>query len=307
MLNRNRKMFGLLVSIMLVIVLMSSFLFSCMNKQRKDTPIENGKELVGFDIELAQAVSKELGMHFHGKEIVWKNKVLELKSRKIDAVWNGMTYTEELAQNKDLIFSQPYMKNEQVLVAKKEDASKFKDIASLKSSDFKIAIENGSAAENEYKKIYGDNEDKKIGLESQSQALTYISNGINTVAMVDALYVESLLSQDNDFSKKLVKIELSDFSASEENYVIGFNVVNEYLKYKIEKALFKLQESGKIKEIATKYGLQERLKEIKDPGEKLEKDFSADSVKRYKQIIKVDKGFFIGYTLYEPMAYLKNK
>lgn len=307
MLKRNRKVFGILISIMLVIVLMSSLILSSCSK-RKDTKIEDGKKLVGFDIELAQAVSKELGMHFHSSEIVWKNKILDVKSNKIDAIWNGMTLTKELQENKDLTFSQPYMKNEQVIIVKKELENNFKTLQDIKNAD-KVIVESGSAGEKTAKEVNKIDESKIDALEKQADAIANVLvSADKRVAIVDALYGEFLINNESSSYKgKLVSIKVDGFVAEEENYAIGFSKLNEYLKYNIEKALFNLQEKGKLQEIAKKYGVEKRILTIKNPGEKTEKNFDAKSVKRYKEIKEKDKGFFIGYTLYEPMAYLQNK
>ena len=53
---------------------------------------ENG-DLVGFDIDLANAVGKELGMKVEFKPIDWDAKEIELESGTIDCVWNGMSVT----------------------------------------------------------------------------------------------------------------------------------------------------------------------------------------------------------------------
>ena len=48
-------------------------------------------ELVGFDIDLANAVGEELGMKVEFKSIDWDTKEMELSTGKIDCVWNGMS------------------------------------------------------------------------------------------------------------------------------------------------------------------------------------------------------------------------
>lgn len=307
MLKRNRKMFGILIAIMLGIVLMLSLILaSCSPKKREDTKLKNDEKLVGYDVELAQAVSKELGMHFHAKEIVWKNKIIDVRGRKIDAIWNGMTLTNELKSNENLCFSQPYMKNKQVIIVKTSVADKINSVGGLK----KVIVEGGSAGES----IVDKNTvlaPKKEALESQADAIRNVflsSDDAKIGAVVDALYGEFLINNESsDYKGKLVVKELEGFEADEEQYAIAFSKENEYLKYKIEKALFNLQQSGKINQIAEKYGVEARVLKINDPGNKTEKDFSKESVKRYNQIKEIDGGFFIGYTLYEPMAYIEKK
>ena len=53
------------------------------------------KDLIGFDIDLAKEVCKELDIKVEFKEIDWDSKETELSSKAIDCVWNGFTYTED--------------------------------------------------------------------------------------------------------------------------------------------------------------------------------------------------------------------
>ena len=68
--------------------------------------LENGK-MVGFDIELMDAIGEELGY-----EIVWSNMSFDgllpaLQMKKIDAVIAGMSQTPE--RQKAVTFSMPYL------------------------------------------------------------------------------------------------------------------------------------------------------------------------------------------------------
>ena len=53
-------------------------------------------ELTGFDTEFAELVCAKLGVKAEFVEINWDTKTTELKTKTIDAVWNGMTIKEEL-------------------------------------------------------------------------------------------------------------------------------------------------------------------------------------------------------------------
>lgn len=76
---------------------------------------ENG-ELIGFETEFAKAVGEKLGIKVVFQEIDWNAKETELASKNIDCIWNGMTITEERAENMQI--SIPYMENKQVGVVK---------------------------------------------------------------------------------------------------------------------------------------------------------------------------------------------
>ena len=55
---------------------------------------ENGK-LVGFDVELADAVAKKLNKKIKFQPIDWSMKETELSNGNIDLIWNGYSITDE--------------------------------------------------------------------------------------------------------------------------------------------------------------------------------------------------------------------
>lgn len=73
-------------------------------------------ELIGFDTDVAKAVCQELGFEARFQEIEWESKEIELNAKNIDAIWNGMTLTEERAQAMSM--SASYLKNKQVAIVR---------------------------------------------------------------------------------------------------------------------------------------------------------------------------------------------
>ena len=73
-------------------------------------------ELVGFETEFAKAVCEVLGVNAKFQEISWSAKETELAAKNIDCIWNGMTITDERAENMSITI--PYMANKQVMVVK---------------------------------------------------------------------------------------------------------------------------------------------------------------------------------------------
>jgi len=98
-------------------------------------------EIVGFDIDMAKAVCEKLGWTLKLQPIDWDAKELELNSKNIDCIWNGMTLTAE--RQESMSCSDAYMKNEQVLVVKSD--SGISSQADLKGK--KLALQTGSSAE----------------------------------------------------------------------------------------------------------------------------------------------------------------
>lgn len=111
---------------------------------------ENGSgSLIGFDIDLAKAVGAKLGLNVKFQEIDWETKEVELNSKAIDLIWNGMTITEERQASMEV--SAPYLKNKQVAVIRKAD----KDVYTSDTATWAKAImtaEAGSAGEECIKK-----------------------------------------------------------------------------------------------------------------------------------------------------------
>ena len=71
-------------------------------------------EWIGFDADMAKALADALGVKAEFIEIDWDNKILELESKSIDVVWNGMTLTNEVMSAMEC--STAYCNNAQVVV-----------------------------------------------------------------------------------------------------------------------------------------------------------------------------------------------
>lgn len=70
----------------------------------------NDNGLVGFDIDLAKEICKNIGLSPVFVEINWEDRISLLNSGKIDCLWNGLVMTDKLKNNMDL--SDVYLVNE---------------------------------------------------------------------------------------------------------------------------------------------------------------------------------------------------
>lgn len=96
-------------------------------------------DLTGFETDFAKAVCKQLGVEPNFVEIVWDTKEINLTADdaigndnaaaknatdiRIDCIWNGMAVTNERAAK--VSFSNPYLKDSQVIVVKAADLGAF--------------------------------------------------------------------------------------------------------------------------------------------------------------------------------------
>ena len=75
-------------------------------------------EWIGFDADMARLVAEKLGVEVQFVVIDWDTKVMELDSKKIDVVWNGMTLTDEVTNAMEC--TNAYCNNAQVVVVPAE-------------------------------------------------------------------------------------------------------------------------------------------------------------------------------------------
>ena len=73
---------------------------------------------IGFDADMAREVADRLGVEAQFVEIDWDNKIMELDSKNIDVVWNGMTLTDEVKNSMEC--TNAYCNNAQVVVVPKK-------------------------------------------------------------------------------------------------------------------------------------------------------------------------------------------
>ena len=69
---------------------------------------------IGFDADMASLLAKKLGVKVKFVVIDWDTKAMELKSKNIDVVWNGMTLTDEVKNAMNCTTA--YCNNAQVVV-----------------------------------------------------------------------------------------------------------------------------------------------------------------------------------------------
>ena len=97
--------------------------------------------LVGFDIDLAEALGKRLGVKIVWQPTAWDGVIHSLNAKKFDCIWNGMTITAERAQK--VSFTRPYVMDGQVAIVRFAE-KRFKDVGDLGGAV--IGAQKGSSA-----------------------------------------------------------------------------------------------------------------------------------------------------------------
>jgi len=206
-------------------------------------------KLTGFETDFANAVSEKLGVKTDFQEIDWDSKEIELSSKKIDCIWNGMTITDELKANTAITV--PYMENRQVLIVKADNKDKY--TASLDGA--KVAAEAGSAGE---ALATSSNENFKgssfTPVDSQAKALMDVASGVSDVAVIDYIMSTGSVGEGTDYANLVV----IDKNFEGEEYGVAFRKGSDAAEA-VNKAMKELKEEGKLDEIAAKYNLKDLL------------------------------------------------
>lgn len=200
-------------------------------------------ELVGFDIDLAKEAAKRLGMQVEFKPIDWNSKEVELNSKKIDVLWNGLTITED--RKKNIAFTKAYMENKQIIVVLPNSNIKTKANLAGKTvgvqdgSSSVDALNNDAATLKSFKELkkYPDNVNALLDLKA---------------GRVDAVVVDEIVGRYYTNKKPGEYTILSDNFGSEE-YGVGLRKDDTQLLEKIQKALDDMKKDGTSAEISKKW------------------------------------------------------
>ena len=210
---------------------------------------ENG-ELTGFETDFATAVCEKLGLEPEFVEINWDSKLLELESKNIDCIWNGMTITPELEEA--LSISQPYIKNYQVVVIRAADAEKYTSTESLAGA--KVDAEAGSAGEAAVQADEYLSQAQYTSVVKQTDALLEVKAGAADAAVMDFVLANTLAGT-GDYSDLMV---IPDLELSVEEYGIGFRKGSD-ITAQVDQAMQELIDDGTLASLADEYGLSELL------------------------------------------------
>lgn len=209
-------------------------------------------EWVGFDADLAKAFAESLGVKVEFVEIVWDNKVLELDSKTIDCVWNGMTLTDEVTSS--MACSNAYCNNAQVVILPADKAADYGTVDSL--SGLRFAVESGSAgmAQAEEKGLtYTDVVD-------QATALLEVKSGTADAAIIDSLMAGAMVGEGTNYADLAIGPVLN--AETGEQYGVGFRKGSDAAAA-LNEFFAEQWASGAMQALAEQYGVQAALIEQK--------------------------------------------
>ena len=199
-------------------------------------------EIVGYDVDMAREATKRMGIEVEFKPIDWSAKEAELTGKRVDVLWNGLTITEE--RKKNILFSQPYMQNHQIVIVTANSPIQSK--ADLKGKV--VGVQDGSSAvpaieadaiSKSFKEMkkYGDNVTALMDLSTKR---------------IDAVVVDEVVGRYYVAKKPTEYAVLEDNFGTEE-YGVGMRKEDQALHGKLQAALVAMKADGTSAKIANQW------------------------------------------------------
>ena len=195
--------------------------------------------LVGFDVEIAEAVAEKLGLEVEFSETQWDAIFAGLDAGRFDVIGNQVSINPE--REEKYLFSEPYTVSPGVIVVPEDDDSitSFDDLEgkttaqSLTSNWYELAQESGATIE---------------AVEGWAQAVALLQQG-----RVDATINDNLTFLDYEKSEGPTGLKIA--AETDEPGLSAFALTQdkEALAEAIDGALAELREEGVLAEISEKY------------------------------------------------------
>ena len=209
---------------------------------------EKDGNYAGFDIELAQYVSKKLGITVHFQPIDWDMKETELQNGTIDAIWNGYSATDE--RREKVAFTIPYMQNTQILVVKKTSG-----IHSVEDMTGKVlGAQNGSSGMLDFEehpevlknRVKGGDADQ---YQSVNEAIIDLKNDRIDALLIDRVYADYYLTTEGIADE----YDTIPSGFESESFAVGVRPADKKLLEALNQAFKELYQDGIFQQISQKW------------------------------------------------------
>lgn len=195
------------------------------------------QQIVGFDVDIAKAITEELGYQLEIQNIDFNGLIPALQAKRADFVMAGMTPTAERKQNVD--FSDLYYEAKNTIVTTK--GSNLTTVESLNGKA--VGVQLGSIQEGVAKKIKGANVKPLNRINEMIQELK--------AGRVDALVMEDTVAKG--YIENNPDLEFNVIANQEEaGSAVAFPKGSE-LTPEFNRVLGEMKSSGKIEELVTKW------------------------------------------------------
>lgn len=197
-------------------------------------------KLVGYDVEVAEAIAKELGVKAEFVETPWDSCIAGLDAKRYDVVMNQVGITPERSAKYD--FSTPYTVTRAALIVSSENNT-IKTFSDLKGKKAAQGLTSN------YAQMAEKDGADLVDTDGQfSKSIDLITSGRAEATINDEVTFYDYVHQKPD-----AKIKIADtLDEASENAVL-IRKGNENFVQAINKALEKLKNDGTLKSISEKY------------------------------------------------------
>ncbi|CUP99152.1 transporter substrate-binding domain-containing protein [Clostridium baratii] len=199
------------------------------------TMVDGKKTIVGFDVELAKEVAKDLGVKLTFKEMKFDALLTALPAGQIDMIISGMNPDEERAKVMD--FSDIYYTAQHGVLVNKKDLDKYKAVEDLKSA--KVGAQMGSTqADITKEKIKAEN---PTLLANVNNLILELKSGKIDALVTEKPVAEMAIKNNNELA--LSKIEFKDETGGN---AIAVQKGEKELVEQVNKTIKRLKDSGDL-------------------------------------------------------------
>ena len=200
----------------------------------------DGKDtVVGFDMDLAKEVAKDMGVQLELKELSFDALLTTLQSGQIDVIISGMSATEE--RRKTVDFSDVYYKGIQTLLTTKGNLSKFNSFSDLK--DKKIGLQLSSLQDKLMTSLIPDGKYTKI----ESMNTLFLSLKSNQIdGIVTTKIVCQMAIAANPEFVIAEKVVIDDSSLKSPGVAIALRKGSPSLQKQLNLTVKRLNDSGQM-------------------------------------------------------------
>lgn len=202
----------------------------------------NGKDtIVGFDIDLAKDIAKDMGVELELKELAFDALLTTLQTGQVDVIISGLSATEE--RRKTVDFSEPYYRGGQSLLTTSQNVGKFNSFADLK--DRKIGIQLSSLQDRLMTSLLPDGKYTKI----ESMNTLFLSLKSNQIeGIVTATVVAEMAVAANPEFVIATNVKIDDSSLKSPGVAVALRKNSTALKSQIDTTVKRVIESGQMKQ-----------------------------------------------------------
>lgn len=203
--------------------------------------VDGEEKIVGFDMDLAYEIGKDLGREVEIVDMPFDSLVLELQAGNIELVIACLNPTDERREQTEL--SNSYYNGSNAIVVRKEDADTYTDLASLEGEQ--ISVLSGSVQANYIKESMPKS--TAIELATVNDAVAELKAGNVTALVAEKPVAEMNVKSHPDL---VVAFDFEDPSA--EGTVVAAQKGNTALIEEVNKTIDRVMEDGSLDEYIAK-------------------------------------------------------